>query len=102
MPVVLTEILQQQPLIRRLTVAEAWPGWLVRAGLSNAIPQSHSAAGPRYALLSMALHGAVGGLGVALLPKLIAHAALAQEQLLRLSPQAGVAPYAYYLRWPAD
>jgi len=99
---VLAEILQQQPLIRRLTVAEAWPGWLEGAGLADAIPQSHLAAGPRYALLSMALNGAVGGLGVALLPNFIAHAPLADGQLLCLSPHAWVAPHAYYLRWPAD
>lgn len=99
---VLKEILLQQPLIRRLTVAEAWPGWLESAGLAGAIPHAHLAAGPRYALLSMAVNGAVGGLGVALLPNFIAQASVEAGQLVCLSPVPWTAPRAYFLRWPAN
>lgn len=99
---VLVDVLRTQPLIRRLTIAEAWSGWLDCAGLAGAIPQSHLAAGPRYALLSMAVSGASVGLGVALLPNFIAQSAVDAGQLLCISPKPWVAPRAYYLRWPAD
>lgn len=99
---VLTTILLRHPLIRRLTVGEAWPEWLACAGLSAAIPQAHLAAGPRYALLSMAVSGAAAGMGIALLPDFVTENAVETGQLASLSPLPWVAPRAYYLRWPAQ
>lgn len=99
---VVVQILLEQPLIRRLTVAEAWQGWLEIAGLASAIPQAHLIAGPRYALLSMAVNGASVGLGVALLPDFVATPAVEAGTLVCLSSHAWVAPRAYYLRWPAN
>lgn len=97
----LTELLRTHALIRRVTVPEAWSGWLQQSGLADTIPQAHLAAGPSYALLSMALNGAVGGLGIALLPHFMVASAVRARQLVCLSPQPWVAPRAYYLRWPS-
>ena len=48
----------------------------------------------------IALNGAIGGLGVALLPDYMASTATAAGQLVRLSDQGWEPPQAYYLRCP--
>lgn len=88
------------PLISHVTVPEAWPAWLERAGLAAAIPAKHLQEGPKYALLSMALNGVLAGLGVALLPEYISSRAIQSGQLVELSDIGWVASRAYYLRWP--
>lgn len=98
----LAELLRTHALIRRVTVLEAWPGWLQQSGLTEAVPESHLVAGPCYALLSMALNGAIGGLGIALLPDYMASNAEHAGQLACLSKERWVAPRAYYLRWPSS
>ena len=81
-------------------VATAWPGWLAAALPRAGIAPAHLLAGPQYDLLSMALNGAIGGLGVALLPDYMASTATAAGQLVRLSDQGWEPPQAYYLRCP--
>lgn len=97
----LAELLRTHALIRRVTVPDAWPGWLQQSGLAETIPESHLAAGPCYALMSMALNGAVGGLGIVLLPHFMACNAVRTRQLVCLSKERWAAPRAYYLRWPS-
>jgi LysR family glycine cleavage system transcriptional activator len=83
-------------LIHQSTVPEAWPGWLSSAGLRlNPGP-----AGPRHDQLSMALHAALAGLGVALLPGFMSDDAVAAGQLRLLSSRAWRAPRAYHLAVP--
>lgn len=96
----LAQLLQSVPLIHQNTLMEAWPGWLEAAGLAQQVQLEHCARGSRYDLLSMALNGAIAGLGVALLPGYIADAALQTGQLQRLSEVSWTSSKAYYLRFP--
>jgi len=83
-------------LIHQSTVPEAWPAWLAAAGLK--LPPGPS--GPRHDQLSMALHAALAGLGVALLPRFMSDDAVAAGQLLPLSLRSWRAPRAYHLSVP--
>lgn len=94
----LSALLGRMPLIQHSTVPEAWPQWLDAAGLS---PHVIKLRGPRYDLLSMALNGAIAGLGVALLPAYLTDTALTRGQLIRLSDCAWTSVKAYHLRYPA-
>lgn len=96
----LEAVLATSPLIRHTTVPTAWFGWLAQCDAQTAVTAEHLKAGPQYDLLSMALNGAIAGLGIALLPQYMTQAALASGQLVRLSSQAWTAPRAYYLRCP--
>lgn len=96
----LTEMLLSETLIRQTTVPQAWPSWLRTVGILGEIPQSQLHSGPQYDLLSMALNGAIGGIGIALLPSYIAHSAIASKQLVLLSSKAWTSDSAYYLRFP--
>ena len=83
-------------LIHQSTVPEAWPGWLAAAGLKLAPGPT----GPRHDQLSMALHAALAGLGVALLPGFMADDAVAAGSLFPLSSHSWLAPRAYHLAVP--
>lgn len=83
-------------LIHQSTVPEAWPGWLAAAGLTLA----PGPAGPRHDQMAMALHAALAGLGVALLPGFMSDDAVTAGQLLPLSSRGWRAPRAYYLAVP--
>lgn len=96
----LASVLASRPLIRHTTVPQAWPGWLATAGLGDQIVPQQLLAGPQYDLLSMALNGAIGGLGIALLPDYMAASAATSGQLVRLSDKGWESPRAYYLRCP--
>ncbi len=96
----LLSMLQSRPLIRHTTVPQAWIAWLEASGLGGKLSASQLSIGPQYDLLTMALHGAIGGLGIALLPEYMVHGALATGQLVELSDQVWEAPRAYYLRCP--
>lgn len=96
----LVRILSEQPLISHTTVPEAWPAWLARAQLTARITESHRSTGPRYDLLSMALNGAIAGLGVALLPDYLTTTAVQAGQLVQLAREDWTSPKAYYLRFP--
>ncbi|WP_284615379.1 LysR family transcriptional regulator [Aquabacterium humicola] len=93
--------LRTLPLIRVASVPNGWPVWLQAAGLADAVAPDRLAAGPQYDLLSMALNGAIAGLGIALLPDYAAAGAVAAGQLQQLSPCAVTADKGYYLRYPA-
>ncbi|MBI2771294.1 MAG: LysR family transcriptional regulator [Burkholderiales bacterium] len=96
----LAKLLSRVPLIRHTTVPLAWEYWLQHAGLEGAIPAQHLDGGPRYDLLSMALNGAIAGLGVALLPEYVAAGAVAARQIALVSNHAWASEKAYYLRYP--
>lgn len=96
----LQQLLQGYPLIRHTTVPQAWPGWLARAGLQHEVAAPSLNNGPQYDLLSMALNGAIAGLGIALLPEYLAASAVSTGQLEKLSGKSWQADNAYYLRYP--
>ncbi len=83
-------------LIHQSTVPEAWPGWLAAAGLKLA----PGPGGPRHDQMSMALHAALAGLGVALLPGFMSDDAVAAGRLLPLASRTWRAPRAYHLAVP--
>lgn len=98
-------LLATHPLIRHTTVPEAWPGWVAKVLPSAGVPAVHMQSGPQYDLLSMALSGAIGGLGIALLPDYMVAGAVTSGQLVRLSEHSWEPSRAYYLRcpdWKAD
>ena len=97
---ILLQLLESYPLIRHTTVAHAWPGWLAQAGLQDQVAAASRTQGPQYDLLSMALNGAIAGLGIALLPEYLAAGAVSTGQLEKLSGKSWRAEKAYYLRYP--
>lgn len=96
----LQQLLQGYPLIRHTTVPQAWTGWLAQAGLQHGVAAPSLNNGPQYDLLSMALNGAIAGLGIALLPEYLAASAVSTGQLEKLSGKSWRADKAYYLRYP--
>lgn len=96
----LRQLLNTTPLIRVASAPDAWARWLSSAGLAGAVAPAQLTSGPQYDLLSMALNGAIAGLGVALLPDYAAAGALAAGQLRQLSRHALQADKGYYLRCP--
>lgn len=99
-PAALKRLLSTAPLIRHSTVPLAWDCWLQDAGLSRAVPAQHLLAGPRYDLLSMALNGAIAGLGVALLPEYVVAGAVSAGQIACIAGHAWTSDKGYYLRYP--
>jgi LysR family glycine cleavage system transcriptional activator len=95
-----SSLLSTKPLIQHSTVRLAWPAWLKEANLIAAVREQHLSAGPRYDLPSMALNGAIAGLGIALLPEYVAAAAAKAGQIVRISDRSWVADKGYYLRSP--
>lgn len=83
-------------LIHQTTVPEAWPSWLAAAGLQLA----PGPGGPRHDQLAMALHAALAGLGVALLPGFMSDDAVATGRLVSLSSRSWQAQRAYHLAVP--
>ena len=92
----ITERTPSAALIHQSTVPEAWPGWLEAAGLKLA----PGPGGPRHDQLAMALHSALAGLGVALLPAFMSDDAVAAGQLVPLSACSWRASRAYHLAVP--
>lgn len=95
----LEALLSSQVLIRRAAVADAWPQWLKEADIGS-IPAGKLESGPRFALMSMALNGVLGGIGIALLPDFMTETAVDAGRLVCLSEVSWTPPQAYYLRWP--
>jgi LysR family glycine cleavage system transcriptional activator len=96
----LLHLLSAAPLIRHASEPLGWPRWLEAAGMGDRLPAVQLSSGPQYDLVSMALHGAIAGQGVALLPDWAADGAVATGQLRRLSDLAVEAGRGYYLRCP--
>lgn len=96
----LLHLLSNHPLIRT-SMAGAWTAWINLSGLSSPGLAERAEQGPVYAQASLALSGAMGGIGIALLPKYIVAGALDTGQLVRLSNVGWRANRGYFLRWPA-
>lgn len=93
-------LLNEHALLRHTTVPQAWAQWLSAAGRAQAVAPARLREGPQYDLLSMALNGAIAGLGIALLPDYMAQAAAQSGQIVQLSPVKWTSDKAYYLRFP--
>lgn len=95
----LTHLLSICPLIRTSMVG-AWTAWIKASGLSSQSLLENAERGPVYAQASLALSAAMGGIGIALLPKYIVRGAMDTGQLVRLSDIGWKANRGYFLRWP--
>lgn len=96
-------VLRQAPpeltLIHNSSLPGAWALWLRQAaGADEVLPELH--AGPSYDLLSMSLHAAIAGIGVALLPAFMVRAALDAGQLAALSDIESATGRSYQLCYP--
>lgn len=84
------------PLLQQSTRPESWRQWF--RAMDAAPPQSM--AGPRYELFSMLAMAAIHGLGIALMPRMLVEAELAQGLLVVLSPVPWRSDRNYYLVSP--
>ncbi len=84
------------PLLQQSTRPLAWRQWFEAQGVSA--PQAMS--GPRFELFSMTAAAAVCGLGLALVPRLLIEAELAQGSLVVACNQPLLGERAYYLVSP--
>ena len=82
--------------IHHNTVPEGWKEWFKLLNIEG----DPGSEGPRYDLMSMALHAAIAGLGVALLPSFMTVDALASHRLVRLSTRQWRSAKGYYLVYP--
>lgn len=84
--------LQRLPLLHQTAALEAWTAYFQIIGMTP----PRVLRGPRYALLTMGLQAALGGMGVALLPEYVTGEDLAAGRLVRLLPATYISPKAYY------
>lgn len=87
-------------LIHNTSLPRAWEMW-ARQGLppDGTLPDDMHA-GPSYDLMSMSLHAAIAGIGVALLPHFMTKAAVDAGQLQPLSDIEWTSDRSYYLCYP--
>ncbi len=77
--------------------AHAWRGWYAERGWHYTL---HASRGPRYELFSMVIAGAAAGLGVGLVPQLLAREALDSGRLVQAHPQALAGEQGYWFVQP--
>lgn len=97
----LEALLSNCPLIRTSMVG-AWTAWLRESGLKSQTLLEKAERGPVYAQASLAMSAAIGGMGIALLPRYIVQGAMDTHQLVRLSGIGWKANRGYFLRWPIE
>lgn len=85
------------PLLHLSSRINAWPDWLAAHAL-----ESDSLAGPAFAHFHMLLEAAKNGMGVAILPTIIAQQSLNSGELVAPFGQAIKTPHEYLLSYPAD
>ena len=85
--------LRDKPLLHNATRSHAWPDWFKALGL----PEAQASKGASYGHFFMAMQAAEVGMGLALVPEVLAHTAISTGRLVQLSnihvPSAG----AYYV-----
>jgi LysR family transcriptional regulator, glycine cleavage system transcriptional activator len=87
--------LTQAPII--LEDVDLWPAWFAAMGLATPALR-----GPIFDDSALTVEAAAAGLGVALVRRLHAQAALAEGRLVRISPTSVKDPYSCYLVWRED
>jgi DNA-binding transcriptional LysR family regulator len=93
-------LLNTRALIRHTTVPHAWTSWVRQAGFAGQVKQPQLENGPQYDLLSMALNGAIAGIGIALLPQYVAAGAVDSGSLIRIASAQWRSEKGYHLRYP--
>ncbi|WP_295852524.1 LysR substrate-binding domain-containing protein [uncultured Xylophilus sp.] len=89
--------LARMPLLQQSTRPYGWRHWFESFG----VVAPEALQGPRYELFSMLAVAARHGMGVALIPRLLIEAELAQGELVVACPHPRVGERAYYLVQPA-
>lgn len=84
-------LLATLPLLHQGSMPDAWTSYCASRGQGTLTAR----AGPRYALLSMGLHAARAGLGIALLPPYVVADAVTRGELVVLDDTAHPQPGAY-------
>ena len=77
--------------------ANAWRGWYAERGWHYTL---HASRGPRYELFSMVMAAAAAGLGVGLVPQLLAQEALDSGRLVQAHPQVLAGEQGYWFVQP--
>lgn len=90
------EAVAQLPLLQQSTRPDGWRQWFDAQGVEA--PRARS--GPRYELFSMLAAAAAHGLGVALMPRMLIEAELANGELVVACPRALRGERNYYLVIP--
>lgn len=84
------------PLLQQSTRPTLWPDWCRARGLDP----RHALRGARFDHFDMVLDAAIAGLGVALVPEILARPALDRGELVRLYPDDFATGEAYSLIYP--
>lgn len=77
--------------------ANAWRGWYAERGWHYTL---HASRGPRYELFSMVMAAAAAGLGVGLVPQLLAQESLDSGRLVQAHPQVLAGEQGYWFVHP--
>ncbi|MBW7833792.1 MAG: LysR family transcriptional regulator [Simplicispira suum] len=85
------------PHLMLATRAHAWRDWYAECGWHYTL---HASRGPRYELFSMVIAAAAAGLGVGLVPQLLAREALDNGRLVPAHPQALAGEQGYWFVQP--
>ena len=86
----------------RTSMVGAWTAWIRESGLNSQALLEKAERGPVYAQASLALSAAMGGVGIALLPRYVVQGAMGTHQLVCLSGIGWRANRGYFLRWPTE
>ena len=84
------------PLLQQSTRPALWPDWCRAAGLDP----RQALRGARFDHFDMVLDAAVAGLGVALVPEILARASLSRGDLVRVGPEDVATGQSYALFFP--
>ncbi|MGP1630756.1 MAG: LysR substrate-binding domain-containing protein [Giesbergeria sp.] len=87
----------QCPHLTLASRANAWRDWYAARGWHYTL---HASRGPRYELFSMVIAGAAAGLGVGLVPQVLAQEALDSARLVRAHPQDLAGEQGYWFVQP--
>lgn len=87
-------------LIHNTSLPRAWEMWTRQGPPWDGPMPEDLDAGPSYDLLSMSLHAAIAGIGVALLPHFVTKAAVDAGQLQPVSDVEWTSDRSYYLCYP--
>jgi len=83
------------PLLHLISRPDAWERWLAAQGA-----EADRIRGPLFDQFSFVIAAAIGGAGIALVPRFLVESALQRGDLLQLGPAYRPVDEAYYLVWP--
>ncbi len=91
------EDVTQFPFLHLSSRINAWPDWMVAQGL-----ESGSFSGPSFAHFHMVLEAAKNGMGIAILPSILAERSLQTGELVAPFGEEVATPHEYLFSYPVD